>query len=70
MTGMNERETLQRLAKEVEGLRGRLNQIVGQLEQVDAVLVIRWGLRLRLRPQPPSAAYSLSQRGRERPSHH
>lgn len=38
MTGMNERETLQRLAKEVEGLRGRLNQIAGQLEQVDAVL--------------------------------
>ena len=35
---MNERETLQRLAKEVEGLRGRLNQIAGQLEQVDAVL--------------------------------
>ena len=38
MTGMNERETLQRLAKEVEGLRGRLNKIAGQLEQVDAVL--------------------------------
>ena len=35
---MNERETLQRLAKEVEGLRGRLSQIAGQLEQVDAVL--------------------------------
>ena len=35
---MDERATLQRLAKEVEGLRARHTQIGGQLEQVDAVL--------------------------------
>ena len=35
---MDERATLQRLAKEVEGLRARHTQIGSQLQQVDAVL--------------------------------